>query len=558
MANRIKIRRGSGTPTGSSLLPYEIGWSTSQRALYINNGTTDVPVICQLNSETIKGIPLVSGDNVDQLANVGVYYSDSQPISAALTGTVPTTSSGFRLEVKAGYGGGTGYGTSYNYGITQIAYGSDSDIKFRKKVSNSSGDFTNVPWQTIVTSTNVGSYALPITGGTLTGNLNIRKTTNPWITIRSDSMDDTATSITAETYSTLYFSDKNDKTCSYIQCVQSTSGSISTVIGARHRDSDGNNFNNYLNLKQNATSGSASVTVSHPAAWRSAIGAVNIAGDTMTGDFYVKKNSPSIIAKDPNGVTAQLIVGNGHQNHGIYSTGYSTDGTAAGYVSSAKWIIYRNSSGDIVLNPCTVAGELVSSASAAYVSARSTTTTIKATLDSAASGNHGVYSWGYWDGSAAHTESADRKWLVYRNTSGDVILNGNAASASVASAIEIVNTIPTTNGKNYYLNFTTKVSGDDSLGANSLVKVWIGANGASAYFSIGDSSHVGGLTLYSSAGKYLNLVTSSMSSSNRTITFPDKTGTVVVGDSARKIFVTTSASVPSGAVTGDIVLVKAS
>jgi hypothetical protein len=45
MANRIKIRRGSGTPAGSSLLPYEIGWSTSQRALYINNGTTNTPVI---------------------------------------------------------------------------------------------------------------------------------------------------------------------------------------------------------------------------------------------------------------------------------------------------------------------------------------------------------------------------------------------------------------------------------------------------------------------------------------------------------------------------------
>jgi hypothetical protein len=77
---------------------------------------------------------------------VGVYYSDSSAVSAALTGTVPTTISGFRLEVKAGYGGGTGYGTAYNYGITQIAYGSDSDIKFRKKVSNSSGDFTGVPW----------------------------------------------------------------------------------------------------------------------------------------------------------------------------------------------------------------------------------------------------------------------------------------------------------------------------------------------------------------------------------------------------------------------------
>ena len=45
MANRIKIRRGSGAPSVTSsdsnyLLPYELGWDTTNNALYINSGGT--------------------------------------------------------------------------------------------------------------------------------------------------------------------------------------------------------------------------------------------------------------------------------------------------------------------------------------------------------------------------------------------------------------------------------------------------------------------------------------------------------------------------------------
>ena len=38
MANRFTIRHGSGTPTTSSLLSYELGWNGT--ALYINNNGT--------------------------------------------------------------------------------------------------------------------------------------------------------------------------------------------------------------------------------------------------------------------------------------------------------------------------------------------------------------------------------------------------------------------------------------------------------------------------------------------------------------------------------------
>lgn len=44
MANRITIRRGTNTPTANDLLPYELGWSTQDGKLYINNNGTIIPL----------------------------------------------------------------------------------------------------------------------------------------------------------------------------------------------------------------------------------------------------------------------------------------------------------------------------------------------------------------------------------------------------------------------------------------------------------------------------------------------------------------------------------
>ena len=55
-------------------------------------------------------------------------------------------------------------------------------------------------------------------------------------------------------------------------------------------------------------------------------------------------------------------------------------------------------------------------------------------------GTHGIYSDGYGDASAGHTD--DGKWLVYRNASGNITLNGNAVTATklkTTRAIEIGN-----------------------------------------------------------------------------------------------------------------------
>ena len=188
-----------------------------------------------------------------------------------------------------------------------------------------------------------------------------------------------------------------------------------------------------------------------------------------------------------------------------------------------------------------------------YVKAKNTTTESAIYLDSGgSSGNHGIYSDGYYNGTSF---TSSGKMLIYRGNDGNIVVNGRSTH------VDITETTPTS-ATTYYLNFTSgkNASTQYLLRANSMIKAYITANGASAYIAIGDSSHNGVLRLYSSGGKRLDLVTSTMSSSNRTATFADRDGTVILGDSGRKIFVVTTAgstSVPSGAVNGDIVLVKA-
>lgn len=77
---------------------------------------------------------------------------------------------------------------------------------------------------------------------------------------------------------------------------------------------------------------------------------------------------------------------------------------------------------------------LVSNADAAYIRCENnnhhnsgSTTNLQVMLHSAVSGNHGVYSSGYWNGTSFIN---DDKWIVYRDTNGNINLNGNSNTAT--------------------------------------------------------------------------------------------------------------------------------
>lgn len=146
-------------------------------------------------------------------------------------------------------------------------------------------------------------------------------------------------------------------------------------------------------------------------------------------------------------------------------------------------------------------------------------------------------------------DNTNSKWIVYSQTNGTVILNGNANSATKATQDGNGDTISST-----YLKLTGgTLSGDLTITKAGEVNIY--ANNTTQGHNI--SLCAGGS---GKGGIYDN-------TNSKWIVYAESGGTVVLNGGAnqiitkgtvgtRSVYVTTSASVPSGAVAGDIVLVK--
>ena len=147
-------------------------------------------------------------------------------------------------------------------------------------------------------------------GDTMTGNLTVKTANNPCLTLTNTDMDTHAASLSAAENQTIYFRDKNSENnlTAYIQTTQATNGNVTLTIASRRRNAANDaNVGNAINLTTSAD-GSASVSVSTPAGWRSALGLdgvyVKKAGDTMTGPLYI--NNTTDVGLNQNGA---LVVG---------------------------------------------------------------------------------------------------------------------------------------------------------------------------------------------------------------------------------------------------------
>ena len=132
----------------------------------------------------------------------------------------------------------------------------------------------NYPLFRIYDGSSWGSYVglLPMTGGTITGN----------ITRKNTVMDNTATTLSAAQYSGYYATDKNDEIIGLLQTVQGTSGNTYTQVLSRHTDSSNANVDHYLRVGVDA-SGNRTLAVSDAALWRKTLGL----GNTSTGALPV-------------------------------------------------------------------------------------------------------------------------------------------------------------------------------------------------------------------------------------------------------------------------------
>lgn len=146
-------------------------------------------------------------------------------------------------------------------------------------------------------------------------------------------------------------------------------------------------------------------------------------------------------------------------------------------------------------------------------------------------------------------DNTNSKWIVYSQTDGTIILNGNANSATKATQDGNGDTISST-----YLKLTGgTLSGDLTITKAGEVNIY--ANNTTQGHNISLCAGTSG-----KGGIYDN-------TNSKWIVYAESNGAVVLNGGAnqiitkgtvgtRNVYVTTSASVPSGAVAGDIVLVK--
>lgn len=149
---------------------------------------------------------------------------------------------------------------------------------------------------------------------------------------------------------------------------------------------------------------------------------------TFMDDIQIEKEtlgnmSANFIAKSSSNLAEIRLSVSGVGNHGLYSTGYYN---GSSFVSDAKWIIYRNNSGDI----CTqgtlniIDGNLWANKSSGEVDngVYHSGNGLRTYLAITNGGSTGLYSNGYYNGSAFVQDTG--KWLICRDTSNQTIING--------------------------------------------------------------------------------------------------------------------------------------
>jgi len=171
------------------------------------------------------------------------------------------------------------------------------------------------------------------------------------------------------------------------------------------------------------------------------IGAVSKSGGIMEGNLAIeKKGSDSSITfkSSPSSdfpVMSSLEIGNfsgpdSTRRQGLYSYSYFPDDTSMH--TDAKWLIYRDTNGDVVVNGSaidnvaksgdTMTGDLnVTRQGSATITVNDTIRGHSIQLRSLNNGLQGLWTPGYYNGSSLVTNS--EKWLIYRNTDGDVVVD---------------------------------------------------------------------------------------------------------------------------------------
>lgn len=512
MANRFTIRHGSGIPTTNNLLPYELGWNGT--SLYINNNN----VIRQITQANNLGKPLVAGDNVDTLVP-GVYYSSGSNTTKTLSGTKPNgDNSGFRIEIIQGYGS--------QYGA-QIAYDSTDRIRIRKNSGNGANDFTGLPWQTIITSTNISTHT------TVSNTWTDGTTAGPTITTTVNGVSSTAVAIPSASTSASGIVTTGNQTFAGRKTMNLINPSIY----------DGtSNTSRYRRIHFKNNSGTDVGTIRYDSG-----NTPNVTAGQFTFFEYSPKETPD-------------------SGNSGYTESYSLPNVTTGRTSNASYMILTSKTPVTIEqggtgNTSFTSGRMIYASSTKLsgtpymhfsYTAGTTSTTGKEEL---VIGNNIA--------SGTENNTYGMLSLYSSGTKGTYLTSAANSTAWYTATLQAkTGTIALTSDLSSYVlkagdtmtgNLTVQGSETTQIIAKSTAKTY-----NSVILTAGESGNHGIYSLgYNTTSSESWLIYRNNSNGKIYIPADNKSGNIVWSDIGRKIFVQTDTSVPSGAIAGDIVLVKA-
>lgn len=165
MANRIQIRHGTGTPSTTNLLPYELGWNGE--ALFINNNGSIKKLFGDSQSFTdlsvtggasFANIPTVNGTTIALTTNIPVA-----------TNTVPIGNGTATVGIELNYARGDHI---HPTDTTRAPLNSPGLTGIPTAPTATAGTSTTQIATTAFVSNATANY-LPLIGGNLTGDINI-------------------------------------------------------------------------------------------------------------------------------------------------------------------------------------------------------------------------------------------------------------------------------------------------------------------------------------------------------------------------------------------------
>ncbi len=205
MANRIQIRHGAGAPdiinNPNSLLPYELGWDTTSKALYIN----DNGILTSLSS----------GSGTSIIAGTGLQFN-SNTLNHSNSITPKTTQAFYPITIDA-QGHITSAGNATTIRENRVFYGTcDTPAATTEKIvictdydSLQAGDIVNVKFIN-TNSADVANLTLNVNN---TGAISIKKAYNHDIDNLSDKAEISAS------YTCMFIYNVNsDSTSNWILC----------------------------------------------------------------------------------------------------------------------------------------------------------------------------------------------------------------------------------------------------------------------------------------------------------------------------------------------------